>query len=152
MKQWIWGMLINIYTKIIKWKADRDCIMDSSGWQYVIRNRHDTLHACCKKISAYVYKILYREERSIRNGTGRNSSQIRLHHNYSFTLTIFGENLKSEVHGVGGAVCNCHLPSNRHSPSTKAPTRNICQRPTDMARLFHILFFSGKLCLSHDIP
>lgn len=152
MKQWIWGTLINIYTKITKWKADRDLITDSAGWQHVIRNRHDTLHACCKKIVPMFIKCFTgkRDQLEMRRG---NSSQISLHHNYSFMLTILGENRSVKCTGWGkGAVCNCHPPSNLLSPGTKAPTRNICQRPTDTARLFHILFFSGKLCLSHDIP
>lgn len=106
-----------------------------------------------KKISAPIYKMLYKEERSIRNMMGRSSSEGRLPHNVlSSHLFTPGRKPRSGVGGGEGTVWQHQAPSDWRSPSKKVPTRNICQRPTEMARLFRILFVSGKLCPSHDIP
>lgn len=59
-----------------------------------------------KKISAPIYKMLYKEERSIRNMMGRSSSEGRLPHNVLFQ-SPFHSRKKAQVWGLGVGRAPC---------------------------------------------
>lgn len=116
MKQWIWRMITNVYTKTIRQKADGDCrVSCSSGGQRIVRNRHEILRACCKKKLAHKFIKLFSDQLEIQWGE-------RVHRSV-YIITILSHEPswgKPEVWGARGwGRCCVELPPSSKLASTK---------------------------------
>lgn len=135
-RQWIWGMTINIHTET----TGRSAGGDASRGVGPHRDKHAVLGREKHNGERMRKQRSSQAPGATRTTLGRTSCSCAL-------TAVLGESGKCAA-GLPGAV-HGRPPT---APGPGEPTRSICRRPADTARLFHTPSSSGTLCPSRDTP